>query len=162
MGKLRMVGTPNQGTRFAALARDVLDRDLKFALKMSGVTAADYLAFTWLASDDGKGKENPRLKQLNDNFARQEAQVESIYTLGGNGIATPTSDGPWPLTGGDGLVEAKRLAPPGGRLKILPGEKHHGFLPSDPDVYREMIGYFGWQTVSASPSQPATGSSLKG
>ncbi len=148
VGKLLLLGTPNQGTRFAGLARDVIRRDIKFAMGMANLTGANLPALEWLAADDGQGHANPRLTELNKNFARQEARCESVLTLGGEEMMTPSSQTFWPVTGGDGLVEAKRLFPPGGQQKMLEGEKHHAYLNGDPDVYREMTGYFGWKEAT--------------
>lgn len=147
VGKLLLLGTPNQGTRFAGLARDVIRRDIKFAMDMAGLTAANLPALEWLAADDGQGNANPRLTELNKNFDRQAARCESVLTLGGDEMMTPSSQSFWPVTGGDGLVEGKRLFPPGGEQRMLEGEKHHAYLNGDPDVYREMTAYYGWKTA---------------
>lgn len=152
VGKLLLLGTPNRGTRFADLAGKIIRRDIQFAMSMAGIGVGDSAALEWLAVDDGEGRNNPQLTDLNRNWARQVRTLEAVHTVGGKALLTP-SRGWWLFTGGDGLVETDGLAPPGGTVRVLEGEKHHGYLNSDPDVYREMMDFFDWEP---DPSTRAT------
>ncbi|MGE0494692.1 MAG: esterase/lipase family protein [Vulcanimicrobiota bacterium] len=143
IGKLMLLGTPNQGTTFANLAGEILRRDIGWAISMAGLQAADLPALEWLSVDDGKGS-NPHLQDLNAHWDRQIANVDQVLAVGGRGILTP-SRGLFPVTLGDGLVEAGGMAPPSGPVKILDGEHHHSHLNNDPEVYQTMMDYFGWQ-----------------
>ncbi|MCA9796430.1 MAG: hypothetical protein KC910_31700, partial [Candidatus Eremiobacteraeota bacterium] len=116
IGKFMLLGTPNQGTTFANLARQVLERDIKFAISMAGLTPGDLPALEWLSVESG----NPHLQELNRHWDRQAAQVETTLAVGGRGLLTPSRSGIG-ITLGDGLVEADGMAPPGGAVKILEG-----------------------------------------
>lgn len=138
VGKVMMLGTPNRGATFANLARDVVRRDIRWAMAMAGLSVADLPALDWLSVD------NPQLEELNRNWSRQEAGTEAVLTVGAAGLPTP-SRGWLPVTGGDGLVEREGVAPPGGEVRILEGEHHHSHLPGDPDAYDAMVEFFGWK-----------------
>lgn len=155
VGRLMMLGTPNNGTRFAELANYIIRRDIQFAMGMAGITMADLPALQWMTVDDRKGVLNPKLHDLNSRWPQQRAQVEDCAIVGGRGQLTPASEG-WRLfTEGDGLVPVESLSLPGTPAKVVDGEKHHGFLNNDAEVYREMIGFFGWTPIGGSPSGAA-------
>lgn len=138
VGRVMLLGTPNQGTTFADLAGEVIRRDIRWAMSMAGLSLADLPALEWLSVG------NSHLEELNRNWSRQEAGTEAFLTVGGRGLPTPSRN--WlPVTAGDGLVEVQGLAPPGGEVRILEGEHHHSHLPGDPDAYDQMIEFFGWK-----------------
>ncbi len=136
IGKLMLLGTPNQGTNFANLASEVYRRDISWALSLAGLLPADVAALNWLSVD------NPDLIALNQNWPRQQAAVESVLTVGGRGVLTPSEN--FVTAAGDGLVEVAGLAPPGGEVRVLGGKNHHGHLNNDLEVYQTMMDYFGW------------------
>lgn len=151
VGRLMMLGTPNRGTRFAELANYILRRDIGFAMSMAGITMADLPALQWMTVDDAKGVLNPNLHGLNQRWPQQRARLEDVTILGGQGQLTPASQG-WRLfTKGDGLVPVESLSLPGTPAQVVEGDKHHGHLNNDPAVYREMIRFFGWTPLSATP-----------
>lgn len=151
VGRLMMLGTPNNGTRFAELANYIIRRDIQFAMGMAGITMADLPALQWMTVDDRKGVLNPNLHALNARWPQQKANVEDVHIVGGQGQLTPASDG-WRLfTAGDGLVPVESLSLPGTPARLVEGEKHHGFLNNDAEVYREMVRFFGWTPISAGP-----------
>ncbi len=147
IGKLLLLGTPNRGTPFADVAKRVVRHDIRFAMSIAGITVADLPALEWLSVDDGKGINNPKLTELNRHWQRQVSKLEDVEAIGGTGTLT-LGDGWWPFTEGDGLVTLSGVAPPGGKVKILGGDKHHRYLNSDPEVYQEMIKFFGWEPES--------------
>lgn len=154
VGRLMMLGTPNQGTRFAELANYIIRRDIQFAMGMAGITVADLPALKWMTVDDRRGILNPDLHALNYRWPQQRARVEDCEIVGGQGQLTPASHG-WKLfTKGDGLVPVESLSLPGTPAKVLDGEKHHGFLNNDAAVYREMIRFFGWTPTGAGAAAP--------
>lgn len=144
VGRFMMLGTPNRGTRFAELARHILQRDIQWAISMAGLVPGDLPALNWMAVDDGQGKSNPRLHALNERWPQQLQRVEAAEIVGGQGQLTPAS-GDWRLfEPGDGLVPLHSLSLPGTPARILPGEQHHGHLNLDAATYREMTRFFGW------------------
>lgn len=152
IGKLFLLGAPNQGTRFARLACRLIRRDIQWALNLAGLTVADLPAMEWMAAVGRDGKGNPLLTDLNSRWDEQKQRVEAVYQVGGRDLITPSS-GLWPMSRGDGLVESSSLDVGDLAVKLLPGEgyKHHGNLPNDSDVYREMMDFFGWEAVSEPP-----------
>ncbi|MEW6281316.1 MAG: hypothetical protein AB1758_22085, partial [Candidatus Eremiobacterota bacterium] len=146
VGKLVLLGSGAMGTRFADLSRQIILRDIRFAMSMGGLNVGDLPALEWLGVDDGKGINNPNLTALNQNWPRQKARIEDLLVLGGDGVATPAA-GLWPVTGGDGLVAASALPPPGEKATVIHGLTHHGYLNSHPQVFTEMKNFFGWKEV---------------
>ena len=144
-GRVMLLGTSNHGTKFATLAKKAIERDLNWALSLSGLTAAHLPAMEWMAAEGKNGQDNPQLHELNQNYDRQLNQAESITVVGSDGLMTP-SFGWWPMRGGDGLVEAASLELPDTPLKLLPGKgyKHHGNLVHDTDAFAQMRDYFQW------------------
>lgn len=129
--RLLMLATPNRGTRFGDLAREVLARDVSWAMALSGISAADRPALDWL------GTGHPGLRRLNQDWERQRSRVEAVRVVGGGGLPTPEAGA------GDGLVEEESLALPGVPVRILP-RRFHLDLFTDPEVFRERAAFFGW------------------
>ncbi|MCA9794282.1 MAG: alpha/beta fold hydrolase [Candidatus Eremiobacteraeota bacterium] len=146
VGKVMLLGTGNKGSRLGKLGARLIARDIQWAMRMAGLTAAHLPAMEWMGASNRDGRDNPHLAALNDNWDHQVAQTESLEIVGGKDLPTASS-GWWPMAGGDGMVEASSLEMPGVPVKLLPGKgyKHHGNLPNDSDVYREMVDFFGWQ-----------------
>lgn len=144
-GKVVLLGTSNHGARLATLAREVIERDLNWALSMSGITVAHLPAMKWMSEEGPEGRDNPDLYELNENWDRQKSQAEEVLIIGSDGIQTPTQ-GLWPMRGGDGLVARSSLEMPDTPIEVFPGKgyKHHGQLVHDSDVYHEMTEFFGW------------------
>ncbi len=147
IGRLMLLGSPARGSRFADLSKQILERDIKWAINLGGLNPADLPALRWLAVDDGKGINNPHLTELNKNWARQKAQLEALAIVGGGGVFTPRPT-PWRIDRGDGLVPAAHLTPPGETAIVLDGLTHHSYLNSNPKVFQEMQKFFGWQEVT--------------
>ena len=143
VGKLLMLGTPNRGTRFAELARHVIHRDVRWAMSMGGISLADLPALSWLAVDDSQGR-NPLLQDLNSRWPQQASRVEAVEAVGGQGQLTPATQQGMLFAPGDGLVPTERLAPPGEKPRMLPGELHHSHLNREGASYKEMTRFFGW------------------
>lgn len=142
IGRLMLLGSPAKGSRFADLSRQILERDIKWAISMAGLNTADLPALQWLSVD------NPHLQELNQNWARQKSHVDAVAVVGGGGVVTPRP-GPWKVGKGDGLVPAGHLAPPGETPIVLDGLTHHSYLNSNPKVFQEMQKFFGWQELPA-------------
>lgn len=149
VGRLMLLGSPAKGSRFADLSRQILERDIKWAISMGGLNPADLPALRWLSVDDGKGINNPHLTKLNSTWARQKAQLEDLAIVGGGGVTTPVPTA-WRVSKGDGLVPAAHLLPAEGETAVvLDGLTHHSYLNSNPKVFGEMKKFFGWQEVTA-------------
>lgn len=150
IGKFMMLGTPNQGTRFAQMASRVVEREIGWAQNFAGLKAEDGPALGWLAAG------SPTLDGLNQRWPAQRAGVEEVKIVGGRSELTPSTS--WlPFTKGDGLVEVSSLSLPGAEAVILEGSPylHHGSLPHDSQVYREMQDFFGFQSLlSLTPPAP--------
>lgn len=146
VGRLMLLGSPAHGSRFADMSRQILERDLKFAIKIGNLNRQDLPALEWLSVDDGKGINNPHLTALNENWPRQKANLEAVSVVAGAGLVT-ASPGPWRVGMGDGLNVASRMAPPGETVVEIDGLTHHGYLNSNPLVFQEMQKFFGWHEV---------------
>jgi pimeloyl-ACP methyl ester carboxylesterase len=145
--QVALLGTANQGTRFAALAEYIIERDIKWAMSLGGINAAHLPAMGWLKTwNPEKPESNPRLDSLNKNLDRQMAGANEFLSVASNGLATLSKS--WGgHTGGDGLVPAKSATLPGMPTVYLEGKgnKHHGNLPHDSDVVATLTDYFGWE-----------------
>lgn len=153
VGRLMLLGSPAKGSRFADLSRQILERDIKWAIDMGGLKVADLPALTWLSVDDGKGINNPQLTELNANWSRQKANLEAVVAVGGGGVVTP-KPGLINVGAGDGLVPVGHLAPPGETAVVVDGLTHHGYLNSNPKVFQEMQKFFGWQPIDSQETGP--------
>ncbi|MBI3927623.1 MAG: alpha/beta hydrolase [Armatimonadetes bacterium] len=147
VGRLMLLGTGNQGTRFADLSRRVIERDIGWAMSMAGLKGADLPAMQWLALD------SLHLRDLNSRWDQQRAHTEQALVVGSDGYLTP-SGGWWPIRGGDGLVAAGNLKVGDNPVEVVHGRGYtvHGNLPNDSEVYRKMVGFFGWTPVPGDPS----------
>lgn len=143
MARVVLLGTPNRGTRFAHLASYVIQRDIGWAMRMAGLSIADLPAMEWMAVG------SPHLEKLNATWDRQQSRAD-ILTLGADGLITPTDSRFWPMGKGDGLVEARNLRPPSGKVSLVHGEgyKHHGNQPNDTQIFIEMARFFDWERTS--------------
>ncbi len=151
VGRLMMLGTPNRGTRFAELARHVIQRDIRWAMSMGGLTVGDLPALDWMAPDHGKGSSNPRLSDLNSRWEEQASRIEDFHAVAARGLLTPAEKGGPLFTEGDGLVPVASVGPPGVEVTVLSGDKHHGLLNREAETYQEMIRFFGWTPLSEPP-----------
>lgn len=146
LDQVALLGTANQGTRFATLAGYIIRRDINWAMSLGGINAAHLPAMDWLSAwKPGRPESNPHLDKLNGNLERQLAGASEFLSLGSDGLATLSKS--WGgSSGGDGLVPAKSVSLPGLPTRLLPGEgnKHHGNLPHDRDVFSTLSDYFGW------------------
>lgn len=149
MGRLMMLGTPHRGTRNAAFARKVIAHDIGWAMSLGGLTPFAGPAVELLRSLDEEPGANPFLEEMNQRAPQQLAQVEEAVTIGGQHFLTPRFGNVtgWGL--GDALVERSALELPGVELKILSGRgtKVHHTLPTDDDVFQEMVSFYGWKQV---------------
>lgn len=150
IGKFMMLGTPNQGTRFAQMASRVVERDIQWALNFAGLNSGDAPPLKWLAQG------SPKLEQLNQRWPQQLAQVDEAVVVGGRSELTP-SKGWLPFTKGDGLVEIASLSLPNIPTRVLEGSPylHHGALPHDSQVFGEMVRFFDFESLPGSTHTPA-------
>jgi len=150
IGKFMMLGTPNQGTRFAQMASRAIERDIQWALNFAGLSAVDAPAMKWLAQG------SPTLEALNQRWPQQLAQVDEAVVVGGRSELTPSTN--WlPFTKGDGLVEISSLSLPNIATRVLEDSPylHHGALPHDSQVFGEMQKFFGFESLPGSTQSPA-------
>ncbi len=137
-GKLMMVGTPNQGSRAAELSNIALKNDIFWASSMAGLGPAAAPALEWMTPG------NPKLSQLNDNIQNQIAHFSEMLIVGNDGFVSPVAAG---RTGpGDGLISAQALTVGDVEVKMVggAGSKCHYTMMNDPDIFAEMVDYFGW------------------
>lgn len=146
LGKLMMLGTPQRGTRNAAFARKVLAHDMGWAMAIGGISQIAAPAVEIMRSLDEGPEANLFLKEMNDRLPEQLAKVEDALTVGADSFNTPEfgADSDWGP--GDALVERSTLELEGLETVVLPGggTKVHHTLPTDDDVFQEMIGFFEW------------------
>lgn len=148
VGKLLMVGTPNQGSRVGSMAHWAVQNDVGWAMALANHAPAALPALEWLrAVPDG----NPVLQDLNARWSQQRALVQDARVIGSVGLPTPGCS-PWSWSSGDTAVEKSALALPGLEVRTVSGglTKSHETLMADPDVFREMSGFLGWK---AGPDQ---------
>lgn len=136
--QLLILGTPHKGSQFAAWAKHVMERDIKWAVSIAGLLPADLPALEWLAPEE----ENPNLQGLNQRWPAQKAQVNETLMIGGVGTVSAKA-GWWPITEGDGLVAASSVAPPG-ETPVIFENQHHNHLNNSADVYNAMAEFFNW------------------
>ncbi|MBT9586084.1 hypothetical protein IV102_22275 [bacterium] len=142
IGKLMMVGTPNQGIRAATMANWAIKSGIGFAMKLGGLGPDAGPALDWLqAISDG----NPKLEQLNSRWSQDKQQLEKVMVLGSTGRltsqASPQEWGP-----GDGLVDSASLSLQDTPVQVLPGtwSQGHVSLMNDRETFRTMTAFFGW------------------
>lgn len=136
VNRFMMLGTPNHGTRFGDLVADVLDRDVKWAIKFAGISGADRESMNWLRQE----KNSPLLTDLNSR-AGQQQRVAPTLSVGTDVMPTAGRRG---LTRGDGLVPSSSLGLPGGNTIVLHEAMQHGRLNDDPTVQHVRSVFFGW------------------
>lgn len=140
VGRFLMLGTPNQGTRFGEMVARVVDHDVDWAQKLTGVSGEDREVMRWLAHNGDE------LKELNGRWPQQRARVDQAMAVGSRQEWTPTRK--WTqLSRGDSMVEPDALQLDGMPTAVLHGSEylHHGSLPHDSQVYGEMMKFFGWE-----------------
>lgn len=149
LDQVALLGTANQGTRFAALAEYIIHRDINWAMSLGGINAAHLPAMGWLKTwDPERPESNPHLDKLNHNLTKQLAGATEFLSIASTGLSTLTRK--WGgSTGGDGLVPSRSTTLPGLPSKFLEGKgnKHHGNLPHDKDVFATLTEYFGWRRL---------------
>ena len=145
VGKLLMVGTPNQGSRVASLAHWAVKNDIGWAMAIAGHAPAALPALEWLR---GVSEGNHQLSQLNSHWSNQRSRIEDAAVIGAQGLPTPGySRFGW--RSGDTAVAVSDLALPGLSPRLVSGglTKSHETLMADPDVFREMSNFLGWNPV---------------
>lgn len=149
LDQVAFLGSPHRGTRFATLAKYVVQRDIGWAMKMANIGPTHLPAMNWMQPWDGTEQSNEKLHELNTNFERQAAQTNEILSLGSDGLSTV--DGKFGQTeGGDGLVGRSSLGIPGMPTVVLNGRgnKQHGNLVHDTETFTELANFYDWQTVT--------------
>lgn len=144
--QVALLGTANKGTRFGTLAGYIVRRDINWAMSLGGINGAHLPAMDWLGTlDEASPDSNPKLSALNENLQRQLNQASEFLSIGSQDIPT-AGERLLERVEGDGLVPASSLALPGLPTKVLPGQgnKQHGNLPHDPDVFETLSDYFHW------------------
>ncbi len=154
VGRLMMLGTPNRGTRFAELARHVVQRDVRWAMSLGGLTVGDLPALDWMAPLQGDGSSNPRLSDLNSRWEEQASRIEDFHAVAARGLLTPAEKGGPLFTQGDGLVPVANVPPPGAKVTLLSGDKHHRLLNREAETYQEMVRFFQWTPLSEPTAPP--------
>lgn len=147
LGKLMMVGTPHNGTKNAAFARKVIAHNVGWAMSIGGLTQFAAPAVEIMRSVAEAPDANPFLEEMNARWPQQEAKTEGALTIGASGFLTPTFENKSGWGAGDGLVEESAVKLAGAKVKILQGggTKVHHTLPTDDEVYGEMLEFFAWE-----------------
>lgn len=148
IGKLMMLGTPNQGAALARTSLGLLDLqrsgyDTDWLLSRKPLTQEDRFALGWLLPVDG-GSQNPQLSDLNSRWDHQRSRTEAVKLVGANSRFTL---GRWFIpAGGDGTVTGSSLELKGEHTVFLknPNHRNHGLLFSNPQTYTEMRSFFRW------------------
>lgn len=151
LGKLCMVGTPNQGSELARLSHWLLDvgaqgKDVQWLLDRKPVSEADRAALSWLRPTGLRSK-NQQLEELNERWPSQRRRLEDARVVGNGVKRTLVQTARWAL--GDGVVSAASLALPGLAPMLLeqPEFTGHGLLFSNTEVYQHLTDFLGWQTA---------------
>lgn len=144
VGKLMLLGSPSQGTRFAQMAGHILKRDMQWAMGFAGLSGADLPAMEWLAAGSAQ------LQQLNSQWPSQQAELEATLIVGAKSDLTPSTTGFAGFAKGDGMVETSSLPLTTTPTRVLDGEGflHHGAMPHDSQVFRELTRFFDCETVA--------------
>lgn len=144
IGKLMMVGTPNQGVGMAALTESALEGeergyDLRWLLDLKDVQPDDRRALEWLRP------ESALRQQLNSRWEQQKNRLEAVLHVGTDHKLTPSNH--LLPTRGDALVAASSLQLEGLPIKLLSQQGSYGkhaHLLWHPECYLTMRDYFGW------------------
>lgn len=144
VGKLMMLGTPNQGAGLADVSKFLYQAQDKgyavdWLMHSKHVDPDDEKSMRFMATD------SPRLKELNSRWDDQMSQTEG-FTIVGSAVDKTLHWG-WPLLkSGDTMVEKEHLAPPGVEAEFV--EKgpwvNHRDLPYSAQVYEKMLKHFDW------------------
>jgi hypothetical protein len=137
--RLLMLGTPNRGTHFANLAKEVLDKNVLWAAGVGALQKDDVAALQWLRPED----ENPALADLNSRWDSQRRTVPSL-TVGTDVMPTPGRDTLSGIVWGDGLVDAESLKLPKGHTIVLHEAMQHGRLNNDETMQHVRAVFFEW------------------
>lgn len=146
LDQVALLGTANQGTRFGALAGYIVRRDINWAMSLGGINGAHLPAMDWLKTLDPQDPaSNPKLHALNENLDRQLSKASEFLSIGSKDMPT-AGETLFGRVGGDGLVPASSISLPGVPTKLLEGKgnKHHGNLPHDADVFDTLTEYYDW------------------
>lgn len=145
VGKLAMVGTPNQGSRAAMLTKAALVNGVGWAMAIAGVGVAAEAALSWMVPTVNG---NEKLSALNDRWDQQKANTQATVVLGAKDFVTSNSYKNW--GSGDGLIEESSLAV--GDVKVQTfagvGRKHHNYQVNDKDFNKAIREFFDWQETS--------------
>lgn len=148
IGKLMMLGTPNQGSAMSRSALGLLDLqrwgyDTDWLLTRKPLDQSDRHALGWLLPVSG-GSKNPQLEDLNSRWDSQRSRTEAIRLVGSNSRFT---FGRYFIPArGDGTVTGSSLRLEGEHTVFLkdPNHRSHGLLFSNPQSYTEMRSFFRW------------------
>ncbi len=146
VGKLLMVGTPNQGSRVASMAHWAVKNNIGWAMAIAGHAPAALSALEWLR---GVEEGNPQLSDLNSRWPEHRAGLEDACVIGSGDLPTP-GYASWGWSRGDTAVEQKALTLPGLSVRLVSGglTKSHETLMADPDVFAEMSQFLGWKEAN--------------
>ena len=144
IGKLLMLGTPNLGAGLADASKFMYNAQDKgyavdWLMSRNNIDDDDEGAMRLMASD------SPQLADLNSRWDQQMSQTEGYLVVGAANDRT-VHWGPKLFAPGDGLVEAKNLAPKGAEVHLIkPGPwDDHANLPYSASAYLEMHQHFDW------------------
>lgn len=146
LGKLAMVGTPNQGSRAALLTKAALVNGIGWATALAQVSPVAIPALEWMIPTVNG---NQKLEDLNQRWEAQKTQTEGAIILGSDGHSSPSSVHESAL--GDGLIEASSLSVGDLEVKVIAGDesrKGHYSLVSDPDLFQAYSKFFGWKPAT--------------
>lgn len=149
VGKLAMVGTPNQGSRAALLTKAALVNGISWATSLAHVNAAAIPALEWMVPT---GNGNQHLQSLNSRWESQQAQTEGAVIIGANAFDSPSPT--LESEPGDGLIEASSLQVGDCPTLILSGDesrKGHYTMAADPEIFQAYSDFFGWKPVKTGP-----------
>lgn len=149
LDQVAFLGSPHRGTRFAKLAKYMVQRDIGWAMKMANIGPAHLPAMSWMQPWDGSPDSNPNLHRLNTHVERQRSQTREFASFGSDGLATV--DGKLGQTeGGDGLVGSSSLKIPGVPTTVLSGRgnKQHGNIVHDTETFEALADYYDWQRLT--------------
>ncbi len=146
LGKLAMVGSPNQGSRAAMLAKAALVNGISWATSLAHVTPAALPALEWMTPVISG---NEKLESLNNRWKNQQEQLEDAIIFGVTGFQSPSSV--TDMEPGDGLIESSSLGV--GDLKVRTFEvdscrKGHYTMVNDPEIFRGYSDFLGWTPVA--------------
>ena len=150
LDQVAFLGTANRGSRFGTLSKYIIERDINWAMSLGGLSGSHLPAMDWLQTlDENAPESNPKLHALNQNLERQMSHANEFISIGSQDIPTASAK----LFGrveGDGLVPTTSISLPGLPTKVLEGKgnKHHGNLPHDRDVFATLTEFFDWVQTS--------------